>query len=106
MTAILCPGDFSGDGYPDLLARTATGDLLLYAGTPYGSLAAGVRVGTGWSGMRWVVSPGDVSGDGYSDVFAVTAAGVAWVYPGTGHSGFRAPVQVGTGWTVFAEVLR
>ena len=29
-----CPGDFSGDGYPDLLARTATGDLLLYAGTP------------------------------------------------------------------------
>jgi hypothetical protein len=31
-TALLAPGDWSGDGKPDLLARTPDGRLLLYRG--------------------------------------------------------------------------
>ena len=31
---ILAPGDFDGDGYPDLLARSPDGSMWLYSGTP------------------------------------------------------------------------
>ena len=31
-TALLAPGDWSGDGYPDILARTSEGALLMYRG--------------------------------------------------------------------------
>jgi hypothetical protein len=40
-TALLAPGDWSGDGRPDLLARTTDGLLLLYRGNGSGGFLTG-----------------------------------------------------------------
>ena len=42
-TALLAPGDWSGDGRPDLLARTSDGLLLLYRGNGSGGFIGGER---------------------------------------------------------------
>jgi hypothetical protein len=47
-------GDYSGDGIPDLLARTPSGALFLYKGTGAsqvgpGTFASSVKIGTGWN---------------------------------------------------------
>jgi hypothetical protein len=43
-------GDFSGDGKPDVLARTTDGALMLYRGNGAGGwiTGAGERIGAGW----------------------------------------------------------
>ena len=41
-SALLAPGDFSGDGKPDLLVRDADGRLLMYRGNGAGTWATGV----------------------------------------------------------------
>ncbi|MCB2175627.1 MAG: VCBS repeat-containing protein [Actinomycetales bacterium] len=48
-TALLGPGDFSGDGAPDLLGRLPGGDLWLYPGSGTGAFTAPfTKVGVGW----------------------------------------------------------
>lgn len=43
------PGDFTGDGHNDVIARKTNGELWLYAGNgASGWAAAGRRIGTGW----------------------------------------------------------
>jgi len=51
MTAIMSPGDLTGDRIPDVLARDRYGTLWLYARTPSGGWLPRVRVGTGWNGL-------------------------------------------------------
>ncbi|HET8768803.1 MAG TPA: FG-GAP-like repeat-containing protein [Pedococcus sp.] len=51
MTAIMSPGDLTGDRIPDVLARDRYGNLWLYARTPAGGWLPRVRVGTGWNGL-------------------------------------------------------
>jgi peptidoglycan/xylan/chitin deacetylase (PgdA/CDA1 family) len=64
MTAILGPGDFSGDGNVDVLARDG-GALWLYRGNGSGRwLSPPLKIGTGWDGMTAILGPGDFSGDG------------------------------------------
>ncbi|MCX5192412.1 hypothetical protein OOK31_00665 [Streptomyces sp. NBC_00249] len=46
---LLAPGDFSGDGRQDLIARDADGDLWLHTGTGAGSYASPVKIGNGWN---------------------------------------------------------
>ena len=69
-TALLAPGDFSGDGKPDLLVRDADGRLLMYRGNGAGGWATGLgqQVGAGWGGFTALIAPGDFSGDGKPDV--------------------------------------
>lgn len=51
------PGDWTGDGYPDLLAvETATGVLRAYRGNGRGGWLPSASVGSGWGGMDTVVS--------------------------------------------------
>lgn len=52
MTAILGPGDFSGDGNADVLARNARGDLLLYLANTTGNMSRPKLAGTGWANLR------------------------------------------------------
>ncbi|MEU0666545.1 FG-GAP-like repeat-containing protein [Streptomyces lavendulocolor] len=83
------PGDLTGDGRPDLLARqTTTGYLFLYASNASGGLDAAVRVGTGWTGYR-LIGAGDVDGDGHGDLLARDASGELWRYGGTGQGTFK-----------------
>jgi hypothetical protein len=47
-TALLAPGDFSGDGNNDILARRSDGSLLRYGGEGDSGFAGGaVKIGSG-----------------------------------------------------------
>ncbi|MFG1609857.1 FG-GAP-like repeat-containing protein [Actinoplanes sp. NPDC049265] len=52
--AIITPGDFTGDGYPDVLTRDADGFLWLYRGNGAGGWLNGAspnKIGKGWNTM-------------------------------------------------------
>lgn len=94
------PGDFSGDGEPDLLLGETNGNLWLYRGNGTGGFASnnGALVGSGWT-FREVVATPDFNGTGTSDVFGVTNAGAMYLYPGSGSGTFLAPwIALGSGW--------
>ena len=101
-TALLAPGDFSGDGKPDVLARTSGGALLMYRGNGAGGwvTGSGEPIGSGWQGFTALAARGDFSGDGNPDILARQSDGVLLMYRGNGRGGFiTGPAQqIGTGW--------
>ncbi|MER5660024.1 FG-GAP-like repeat-containing protein [Streptomyces mirabilis] len=93
------PGDITGDGRPDLIARKAsTGELFLYKGTSTGKLSARVRIAANWSGYKKIVGVGDFNGDGRGDLLAQDRSNTLWRYDGNGSGGFRPRVKVASGW--------
>ncbi|WP_245173087.1 FG-GAP repeat domain-containing protein [Streptomyces aureus] len=93
------PGDLTGDGRPDLLSRkSSTGDLYLFAAKSDGTLSAGRRIRTAWTGYTKVVGAGDLNGDGIGDVLARDGAGTLYRYDGTGTGLLKDRVKVFTGW--------
>lgn len=101
---VIAPGDFSGDGNPDLMAVAANGALNLYPGNGTGGFLASSVIGAGWSGFTKLVTPGDWNGDGDVDVLGVVANGDMYRYTGNGAGGWATTsVLIGTGWT-FREV--
>ncbi|MFF7354439.1 FG-GAP repeat domain-containing protein [Streptomyces filipinensis] len=79
------PGDLTGDGRADLLARSAaTGDLYLYAGDGTAGFAPHVKIRSAWKGYTRVIGAGDLTGDGRGDVLALDSSGELWRYNGTG----------------------
>ncbi|MFJ3758965.1 FG-GAP repeat domain-containing protein [Streptomyces sp. NPDC090080] len=95
---ITAPGDLTGDGRTDLLARkSATGDVYLFANDGAGRLKAGVKIRT-WSAYTKIVGAGDLNGDGFGDVLAVDKAGTLWRYDGTGAGRVKERVQVAAHW--------
>ncbi|MFD7990204.1 FG-GAP repeat domain-containing protein [Streptomyces mexicanus] len=106
---VLAPGDVTGDGKPDLLARTYGGDLYLYEGTGDVSspFRARVRVGGGWSMFDQLVGMGDMNGDGIGDVVARTPAGDLYFYAGKGSTTapLAARVRIGGGWNAYNQIV-
>ncbi|MFG2722353.1 FG-GAP repeat domain-containing protein [Streptomyces sp. NPDC048416] len=106
---VVSAGDVSGDGLPDLLARTPGGDLYLYTGT--GSLSApfttGRKVGSGWDRYDQIVGANDANGDGLGDVYGRTPSGDLYFYAGTGNAAdpLAAGVKVGYGWDGFNQII-
>jgi hypothetical protein len=116
MDLVFSPGDFDGDGHPDVIARTKLGingsDLLLYRGTgaplvPGAAVFSGpTRIGTGWQGFTRVFSPGDLNGDGHPDVLGLTSSsatssGALLLYMGDGKGGWSytgIPIGSGVKW--------
>lgn len=106
------PGDLTGDGKGDLLARDASGDLYLYRGTTDRSfwaapaLGTRVKVGWGWGAFDRILGAGDYTGDGRADIVARTPAGELYLYPGTGSASapFAPSVKVGTGWQAYSKL--
>ncbi|MEV5958282.1 VCBS repeat-containing protein [Streptomyces sp. NPDC051987] len=95
---LTAPGDLTGDGRTDLLARKAsTGDVYLFADNGSGKLKAGVKIRT-WSAYTKIVGAGDLNGDGFGDVLAVDKAGTLWRYDGTGAGQVKERVQVAAHW--------
>jgi hypothetical protein len=107
LTAVVAPGDVSGDGHPDLLARDAGGSLRLYRlGGGASFLPGSTVVGTGWNGLDRILAVGDFDRDGHPDLVARRAVGGALLlYRGTGTGGVRSSVQIGSGWSGFDTIL-
>jgi VCBS repeat protein/tachylectin len=107
-TALLAPGDFSGDGHPDLLVRAQDGRLLMYRGDGAGGWSGTAQtVGSGWGGFTALLAPGDFSGDGKPDVLARTGDGKLVMYRGDGDGGWVTgqAEEIGSGWGPFKAVL-
>ena len=102
---VFSPGDFDGDGFNDLLARNASGQLFLYPGDGEGGWLPTRQVGAGWNVFDSIVGPGDFTGDGTNDVLARNAAGELFLYPGDGNGGWLAPSKVGWGWQVMNKII-
>ncbi len=100
-------GDFSGDGYADVIARApATNLLWLYRGNGRGGWLAPIVIGNGWNAFDAIVGPGDMNGDQRVDVLArESSTGRLWLYPGNGRGGWLPRELVGTGWGVFNTLL-
>ncbi|MFI8828771.1 FG-GAP-like repeat-containing protein [Streptomyces sp. NPDC053431] len=81
---VLAPGDLTGDGRPDLLARTPAGDLFLYPLGPNGTVTPRVKIGWSWNQYDAVAAPGDLNGDGKADLVARDTNGDVWFYAGLG----------------------
>lgn len=105
MTSIVTPGDFDGDGHPDILARDSSGTLWLYPGNGTGGWAARRAVGSGWNIMTKIVGVGDFNGDGTADVLATDTSGRLFLYPGNGRGGWLAPSTIGSGWAGMIALL-
>ncbi len=97
--ALTSPGDISGDGRPDLIARQAsTGTVYLYKGTSTGKLAARVKLYDNWKGYKKIVGVGDITGDGRPDLLAQDTANTLWRYNGKGDGTFAARAKLFTNW--------
>ncbi|MGZ4687122.1 FG-GAP repeat domain-containing protein [Oryzihumus sp.] len=104
---IFSPGDFSGDGHADLIARTPTGLLYLYRGNGAGGfLGPRTVLGTGWQIYDRLFSPGDFTGDRHPDLLARVKGGALYLYKGNGAGGFLGSrTLIGTGWNMFDKVF-
>lgn len=97
--------DFSGDGHPDVLARTGEGILRMYSGDGASGWRGVSAIGTGWASMNLVFAAGDFSGDGHPDVMARDGGGRLHLYRGDGGGGWLGSGVVGTGWGVMTSIL-
>nr|WP_238338142.1 FG-GAP-like repeat-containing protein [Pedococcus badiiscoriae] len=110
-TDLITPGDWSGDGKPDLLARKANGELWFIAGNGKGGFTgAWRRIGTGWQMFSQMITPGDVTGDGRADLLGRTPDGRLYLYRGTGIAsataiGYLPGVVISAGWQVYNTVF-
>lgn len=90
--------DFDGDKKQDLLARTSSGQMLLYRGTGTGGFISEARrvVGTGWSSMSHISGIAGHVGAGSYGVLARSTNGNLFYYPVLRNS-WGAKLQIGTG---------
>jgi len=97
--ALTSPGDVSGDGRPDLIARNAsTGAVYLYKGTSTGKLASRIKLYDNWKGYKKIVGTGDITGDGKADLLAQDTSNNVYRYNGKGDGTFAARVKVLSNW--------
>ncbi|MFI9808185.1 FG-GAP-like repeat-containing protein [Streptomyces sp. NPDC052301] len=93
------PGDVTGDGRPDLVARNAsTGAVYLYKGMSTGKLSARVKLYDNWKGYQKIVGAGDLNGDGVGDLLAQDKADTLYRYNGKGDGTFAARVKLFSAW--------
>ena len=96
-------GDFTGNGWSDLIARETTGDLYLYPGNGT-NLGTRTRIGTGWNNFAAITRFGDFTRDGHEDLITRdSGTGLLWLYPGTG-SGLGTRIGIGSSWNNMREI--
>lgn len=91
-------GDLDGDGVPDVLTTTTTGDLILWRGSNRGSFLPPVRVGWGWSTMNLIIGGTDLNRDGNTDIIGRDSSGFLWAFYGNGAGAWLSQVRLGHGW--------
>ncbi|MFJ8580372.1 LamG-like jellyroll fold domain-containing protein [Micromonospora sp. NPDC093277] len=101
---VFSPGDFDGDGKPDVLYRKSTdNNLYLVKGNGAGGWLTGtpIQIGTGWGSAQMVFSPGDFDGDGKPDVlYRKSTDNSLYIVKGNGTGGWvtGTSVLVSAGW--------
>jgi RHS repeat-associated protein len=84
---IIAPGDFSGDGKPDVIGRDSSGNLKLYRGDGTGWFYSGnTQIGVGFNAFSRHITVGDFTGDTFVDVIGVWPNGTPEIYKGNGNS--------------------
>lgn len=83
---VTSPGDFDGDGRPDVIALWSDGTVKLYPGNGSNGLLdpAGIVIATGWTDVRLFTGRGDVSGDGHTDLLTLNTDGRTLLFAGDG----------------------
>lgn len=99
------PGDLTGDGRADLIARDKAGVLWRYSADDKGGLTARVRLVAGQGGYTRLVGAGDMNGDGIGDMVGLDRAGALWRWLGNGKGAFGSRVRIATGINVNALVV-
>jgi stage II sporulation protein D len=97
-THVINAGDWNGDGYEDVIARSSRQRLLLYRGTSTGSFGAGIDLGV-VSKHRYLTGVGDLNGDRFPDLMVIDAAGVASLLYGNGATGLKSTARVAGSWS-------
>lgn len=101
-------GDFTGDGIPDILARSTSGVLLVYpnSGTFNGTATypTVTAINSGWAPFSWI-GAADLNGDGFADVVAIDTAGNLYAALHSGRFAGMATlrnglIHLGTEWTI------
>ncbi|MGX1701257.1 FG-GAP repeat domain-containing protein [Microbacterium sp. NPDC055357] len=103
---VITPGDWDGDGAPDLLARRAAGGALWHYPLSGRSTFLEPRsIGNGWSVMQGVTSPGQFDGRGGPDIIAYGSDGKLYLYGGDGKGGWLGSrTQLGARWQGMAGI--
>lgn len=98
--------DFTGNGFSDLIARDASGDLWNYPSNGRGGWLARTSIATGWSAVPEILAPGDFSGDGIPDLLSrSTTTGALTLHRGSGTGTIASSAVVGSGWQGFTAVV-
>jgi hypothetical protein len=112
ITQLVAPGDFDGDGKPDVLTEGADGALWVRSGTGRANPLFGTatKIGWGWNVYSHVIAAGDLNDDGKGDLLGIRPDGTLWFYAGTGklsatNSGYMPARKVGWGWNTFSGVV-
>nr|WP_237555108.1 FG-GAP-like repeat-containing protein [Streptomyces sp. SID4948] len=96
--ALFSAGDLTGDGRPDLLARTPSGALFRYADNDAGGFTAPVKIGTGWNAYNLLTGSS-------GQLYARDSTGTLWRFTIRANGTFAPRVRVGTGWTTYNAVV-
>jgi hypothetical protein len=100
--ALTSPGDLTGDGRADLIARDSAGVLWRYSDDGKGGLAARVRLGAGLGGYTRLTGAGDMNGDRIGDMVGLDRTGVLWRWLGNGKGVFGSRARIADGMSVNA----
>ncbi|WUH93535.1 VCBS repeat-containing protein [Streptomyces sp. NBC_00433] len=104
---MVAPGDLSGDGKSDLLARNSSGQLYLFKGTGTGTgYTSRTLVSSGWSGYNAIIGAGDMSGDGRADILARSTDGTLYLFKGTGNAAapFAGRIKLSAGFGAYNKI--
>jgi Domain of unknown function (DUF4091)/FG-GAP-like repeat/Fibronectin type III domain len=100
--SIFFAGDMNGDGAPDLIGVTSTGQLMLLPGNCTGQVGAPLSIG---ASITYPIGAGDFNGDGHPDVIDRHSDGTLWLLAGTGKGTFGVAQHIGSGWGSFDTVI-
>lgn len=104
MDLVAATQDVTGDGVPDMLARSAsTKETGVYPGDGLGHFGAATRTLTKFAGLDQLVAVGDLDGDGRNDVVGrVGDTAALKLYPGQGDGGFGEAKTLAVDWSGYS----
>jgi len=98
---LVTPGDVTGDGYPDVIARDkSTGVTSVYPGSSTGKLGESVRDTERFADLDQLVAVGDFNGDKRNDLVGRNSdSKKLWLFPGLGGGAFGDSVLLAGDWS-------